>query len=168
MSKTHKRKGFIAQFGVLDGAEGVAEELGNMTAAWSFLENQLALVLKQLTDMSEEAAFAIMHAQNATSSRIAVIQQLLQRMTKGEKLRTECEANLAVTISLMNRRNSLTHHLWVVDRCTGKAYTFDYRTAPDTQARRATRTPSSLHKFTNEILENCRAYAVQLGQEPSE
>lgn len=165
MAKPHKRNGFVAQFGVLDGADGVAEELGNMTAAWSFLENQLALVLKQLTDMSEEAAFAIMYAQNATSSRIAIIQQLLQRMPADDPLRTECDANIKKTVSLMNERNSLTHHLWVVNRQQKKAYTFDYRAAPDAQARRVPRSAHSLRTVTNKILDNCRDYAVQLGQE---
>lgn len=164
MAKPHKRKGFIAQFGHLKGADKVAESLGNMTAAWSFLENQLALTFARLSGLDEERAYATMYALNATSSRIAVAQQLNNRLPDDDAFRLQCDTILRATIALTSRRNSLTHHLWTVDIDTRKAYTFDYRKAPDTQGRRQRRTPKSIDAFTVEILEVCQQYANLLGQ----
>lgn len=163
MANTHKRKGFIAKFGSLTGANDVAESLGHMTAAWSFLEHQMSQTLGLLCGIDEEKAVAIMYAQNATSSRLAILQQLVDRLQEGNEQDNWRKIHGAVK-ALMNRRNSLTHHLWVVNSDTNVAYTFDYRQPPDTQARRVTRTPDGIDKFTAEILDCCHAYAVMLGQ----
>lgn len=103
---------------------------------------------------------------NATSSRIAVVQQLLGRLPSGDPFKASCMPILTTTIALTSRRNSLTHHLWAVDEATGNAYTFDYRQPPDTQARKERRTANSILLFVNEIMSNCREYEVLLGQRP--
>jgi hypothetical protein len=156
MARDPRRKGFIGLSGTLSTVPDVAKALGELTAAWSFLEHNLAFLLQRVTGLSFQHASAIMYAVNATSARIDIVRTCLERLPEDDPLRIDGCAALRRVVALCGRRNALVHHTWTVDAIENKAYTFDYRAQPDTQARRSTRTAKGILKFCDEVMEVCK------------
>lgn len=152
------------RFGSLAGADEVAKSLGNMTAAWSYLENQLVYVLIEIANLEPEIAFALMYSANATSAKLDMIRLVLDRLPQDEPYLVSSRSALKQAIALTSQRNSLTHHTWVVNINTGQAYTFDFRQPPNAQARRTTRNPHAIDRFTDEILDACNALDAVIDQ----
>jgi hypothetical protein len=146
----------LFSFGTLVKAPDVAMALGELTAAWSFLELQLTDLLEKATGLSYENASAIMSAVNATSARIDIVRTVIERRKPDDEFRIAAVAALRKVSALCGRRNALVHHAWGYAIDEKKAYTLDFRAEPATQGRRTVRTAKGIATFRAEVIAVCR------------
>ena len=154
--------------GTLTGAPQVAGMLGELGAAWAFMEHMLVGVLAHVLKIRRSAAEAVLFALNNSAAKLDIIESVADRNAK-EPTRKLLMTAVQTAKSLAKRRNVFVHHLIGYDD-RGRLCRWDFREAEDVQARRIIFRIEDIDDLIMEIreLSNALQYAVhpEMGPPP--
>ena len=154
--------------GTLTGSPQTAAMLGELSAAWAFLEHALVDVLAHTLKISRSASEAILFAINNSATKLDIVESVALRRAS-EPLRGRLLKAVEMAKAAAKRRNIYVHHLIGYDD-HGRLCRWDYREPADTQARRVIFRIEDIDDLIMEIRETSNAfqYAVhpEIGPPP--
>lgn len=137
----------------IDFAPDIAQALGEIMVAWSYIESVLLGLLNCLTRTRYSQSAAIFYSIPTFAGRVTLIKNIIE--THHSLTKPECEEILQAIEAvrgLSGTRNSYVHHAWAVTSDFSSVVLFDYTAEPNGPNRRKTVKSNDMRQHADAVI----------------